>query len=109
MIPEIAIVMSAVKKKSDHQPIFLQAVQEVFEWIEPAVRRNPKYTDFNILERIVEPDRMIIFRVPLVDYAGKVRVNRCFRIEMNSAIGPYKGGLRFHASVNSGVLKFLAF
>jgi glutamate dehydrogenase (NADP+) len=109
MIPEIAVVMSAVKKKSDHQPIFLQAVQEVFEWIEPAVRRHPKYTDYNILERLVEPERMIIFRVPWVDDLGKVRVNRGFRIEMNSAIGPYKGGLRFHASVNSGVLKFLAF
>jgi glutamate dehydrogenase (NADP+) len=109
MIPEIAVVMAAVKKKSDHQPIFLQAVQEVFEWIEPAVRRHPKYTDYNILERIVEAERMIVFRVPWVDDMGKVRVNRGFRIEMNSAIGPYKGGLRFHPSVNSGVLKFLAF
>ncbi len=109
MMDEIEEVMSKVRAKSDHQPVFIQAIQEVFESIEPTVRRHPQYLEHNILERLVEPERMIIFRVPWVDDQNKVRVNRGFRIEMNSAIGPYKGGLRFHPSVNSGILKFLAF
>src|SRR5687767_13797239 len=109
MMREIEEVLNKVRATSEHQPIFLQAIQEVFESIEPAVSRHPQYIKHGILERMVEPERTIIFRVPWVDDQGKVRVNRGFRIEMNSAIGPYKGGLRFHPSVNSGILKFLAF
>ena len=109
MMREIEEVLSKVRATSEHQPIFLQAIQEVFESIEPAVSRHPQYIKYGILERMVEPERTIIFRVPWVDDQGKIRVNRGFRIEMNSAIGPYKGGLRFHPSVNSGILKFLAF
>ncbi len=109
MMREIEEVMSKVRAKSDHQPVFIQAIQEVYESIEPAVKRHPQYVQHNILERMVEPERMIIFRVPWVDDKGRIRVNRGHRIEMNSAIGPYKGGLRFHPSVNSGILKFLAF
>ncbi|MBI4529467.1 MAG: NADP-specific glutamate dehydrogenase [Deltaproteobacteria bacterium] len=106
---EIEEVMNKVKAKSDHQPVFIQAIQEVYESIEPAVKRRPQYIQHNILERMVEPERMIIFRVPWVDDQGRIRVHRGYRIELNSAIGPYKGGLRFHPSVNSGILKFLAF
>ncbi len=109
MMREIEEVISKVKAKSDHQPVFIQAIREVYESIEPAVQRHPQYMKHNILERLVEPERMIIFRVPWVDDRGAIRVNRGYRIEMNSAIGPYKGGLRFHPSVNSGILKFLAF
>jgi glutamate dehydrogenase (NADP+) len=109
MMREIEEVLNKVRATSEHQPIFLQAIQEVFESIEPAVSRHPQYIKHGILERMVEPERTIIFRVPWVDDQGKTRVNRGFRIEMNSAIGPYKGGLRFHPSVNSGILKFLAF
>jgi len=109
MMREIEEVLNKVRGTSEHQPIFLQAIQEVFESIEPAVSRHPQYIKHGILERMVEPERTIIFRVPWVDDQGKIRVNRGFRIEMNSAIGPYKGGLRFHPSVNSGILKFLAF
>lgn len=109
MMREIEEVMSKVRAKSDHQPVFIQAIQEVYESIEPAVKRHPQYVEHNILERLVEPERAIIFRVPWIDDQNKIRVNRGFRIELNSAIGPYKGGLRFHPSVNSGILKFLAF
>lgn len=109
MMREIEEVLNKIRATSDHQPVFIQAIQEVYESIEPAVQRHPRYIQHVILERMVEPERMIIFRVPWVDDQGKIRVNRGFRIEMNSAIGPYKGGLRFHPSVNSGILKFLAF
>jgi glutamate dehydrogenase (NADP+) len=109
MMSEIEEVLKKVRATSDHQPVFIQAIQEVFESIEPAVRRHPKYVQHAILERMVEPERLIVFRVPWVDDSGRIRVNRGFRVEMNSAIGPYKGGLRFHPSVNSGILKFLAF
>jgi glutamate dehydrogenase (NADP+) len=109
MMREIADVLNKVRATSEHQPVFIQAIQEVFESIEPAVKRHPQYTQHAILERMVEPERTIIFRVPWVDDQSKIRINRGFRIEMNSAIGPYKGGLRFHPSVNSGILKFLAF
>ena len=84
-------------------------MREVLESIWPVIERTPRYRSGNILERIVEPERIISFRVPWVDDEGHVKVNRGFRIEMNSAIGPYKGGLRFHPSVNQGILKFLAF
>src|SRR6266705_1094002 len=102
-------VLEIVKKRDPNEPEFLQAVTEVLESIEPAVQRNKKYRDGKILERIVEPERMIQFRVPWIDDAGQVQVNRGYRVQMNSAIGPYKGGLRFHPSVTASVLKFLAF
>jgi glutamate dehydrogenase/leucine dehydrogenase len=105
----VAEFMEYVKAKNPAEPQFHQAVHEVIESIWPVVQSNPTYQAANILERIVEPERVILFRVPWVDDQGKVRVNRGFRIEMSSAIGPYKGGLRFHPSVNLGILKFLAF
>ena len=102
-------VLEIVKKRNPNEPEFLQAVTEVLESIEPAVQRNKKYRDGKILERLVEPERMIQFRVPWVDDKGQIQVNRGFRVQMNSAIGPYKGGLRFHPTVNASILKFLAF
>lgn len=87
---------------------FHQAVQEVLETVQPVLDRNPEYRQAAILERITEPERVIMFRVPWMDDQGQVRVNRGFRIQMNSAIGPYKGGIRFHPSVNLSILKFLA-
>src|ERR671918_419565 len=102
-------VLEIVKKRNPNEPEFLQAVTEVLESIEPAVQRNKKYRDSKILERLVEPERMIQFRVPWVDDKGQIQVNRGFRVQMNSAIGPYKGGLRFHPTVNASILKFLAF
>jgi glutamate dehydrogenase (NADP+) len=101
--------MSHVKAKNPAEPEFHQAVQEVAESLQLVLERHPEYRKAKILERIVEPERVILFRVPWVDDQGEVQVNRGFRIEMNSAIGPYKGGLRFHPSVNLGILKFLAF
>src|SRR5450755_2604401 len=102
-------VLGVVSKRNPNEPEFLQAVTEVLESIAPAVQRRKDYRDAKILERIVEPERMIQFRVPWIDDAGQVQVNRGYRVQMNSAIGPYKGGLRFHPSVNLGILKFLAF
>jgi glutamate dehydrogenase (NADP+) len=102
-------VLEEVKRKNAGEPEFLQAVSEVFESVTPVFAKYPQYAEGRILERIVEPERTIIFRVPWIDDKGQFRVNRGFRIEMNSAIGPYKGGLRFHPSVNLGILKFLAF
>jgi len=104
-----AAVMAMVEAKNPAEPEFHQAVREVFESLELVLDRHPEYRSARILERIVEPERVIMFRVPWMDDAGDVQVNRGFRIEMNSAIGPYKGGLRFHPSVNLGILKFLAF
>ncbi len=98
-----------VVEKDPAQPEFHQAVQEVLESLEVVLEKHPEYRKFKIPERIVEPERVIMFRVPWVDDDGEIHVNRGFRIEMNSAIGPYKGGLRFHPSVNLGILKFLAF
>lgn len=98
-----------VKDKDPEQREFHQAVTEVMESIEPVMEQHPEYRRAKILERLVEPERVIMFRVPWVDDQGEVQVNRGFRIEMNSAIGPYKGGLRFHPSVNLSILKFLAF
>ena len=95
--------------KDAHEPEFIQAVQEVAEAIIPFMNENPKYNSSKLLERMVEPERVIMFRVPWLDDEGKVQVNRGFRVEFNSAIGPYKGGLRFHPSVNLGILKFLGF
>jgi glutamate dehydrogenase (NADP+) len=105
-VPEI---LEIVKRRNPNEPEFLQAVTEVFESIAPAVERRKDYREAKILERIVEPERLIQFRVPWIDDAGEVRVNRGYRVQMNSAIGPYKGGLRFHPTVNASILKFLAF
>jgi glutamate dehydrogenase (NADP+) len=105
----VAEVMAEVKAKNPAEPEFHQAVQEVAESLALVLGRHPEYRHAKILERIIEPERVILFRVPWVDDQGRVQVNRGFRIEMNSAIGPYKGGLRFHPSVNLGILKFLAF
>ncbi len=102
-------VMAIVKAKNPAEPEFHQAVQEVFDSLRLVLQRHPEYREAKILERITEPERVIMFRVPWFDDHGDIQVNRGFRIEMNSAIGPYKGGLRFHPSVNLGILKFLAF
>jgi glutamate dehydrogenase (NADP+) len=102
-------LMSDVKAKDPAQPEFHPAVHEVAESIELVLDRHPEYRASKVLERIIEPERVIMFRVPWVDDEGEARINRGFRVEMNSAIGPYKGGLRFHPSVNLGILKFLAF
>ncbi|HOO41461.1 MAG TPA: NADP-specific glutamate dehydrogenase, partial [Syntrophales bacterium] len=102
-------VLETVKKRNSGEPEFLQAVTEVLESLAPVVAANKKYEQHCILERIVEPERQIIFRVPWQDDKGNIHVNRGFRVEFNSAIGPYKGGLRFHPSVNLGILKFLGF
>lgn len=101
--------MAKVIAKNPSEVEFHQAVHEVVETIIPFIEENPQYQEAKILERIVEPERVILFRVPWLDDKGEVQVNRGFRIEMNSAIGPYKGGLRFHPTVNLGILKFLAF
>ena len=101
--------MAKVKSTNGHETEFLQAVEEVAEAIIPFMNENPKYAGINLLERMVEPERTIIFRVPWLDDSGKIQVNRGFRVEFNSAIGPYKGGLRFHPSVNLSILKFLGF
>src|ERR1700741_1048779 len=102
-------VLEIVKKRNPNEPEFLQAVTEVLESIEPAVRRNKKYRDAKILERLVEPERVIHFRGPWIDDTGQIQVNRGYRIQMNSALGPYKGGLRFHPTVCASIIKFLAF
>ena len=102
-------VLQIVERRNAGEPEFLQAVREVLESLEPVVNRHKKYQNSRVLERIVEPERQIIFRVPWQDDQGRFHVNRGFRIEFNSAIGPYKGGLRFHPSVNVGILKFLGF
>ncbi len=109
MSASAAAFMEAVKAKNPAEPEFHQAVDEVVESLWPVLDKRPEYRKAKILERIVEPERVILFRVPWVDDKGEVQVNRGIRIEMNSAIGPYKGGLRFHPSVNLGILKFLAF
>jgi glutamate dehydrogenase (NADP+) len=101
--------LADIKAKNPNQPEFMQAVEEVVETIWEVYESNPKYVEANILERIIEPERAILFRVPWVRDNGKVMVNRGYRVEFNSAIGPYKGGLRFHPSVNLSILKFLGF
>ncbi len=101
--------MEGVRAKNNHEPEFLQAVQEVAETVIPFIEDHPRYKKAKVLERMTEPERTIMFRVPWLDDAGNVQVNRGYRIEFNSAIGPYKGGLRFHPSVNLSILKFLGF
>jgi glutamate dehydrogenase (NADP+) len=105
----VGVFMEQLVAKNPGQPEFHQAVQEVAESVMPTVESTPAYRKAKILDRLVEPERVVIFRVPWVDDRGEIQVNRGFRIEMNSAIGPYKGGLRFHPTVNLGLLKFLAF
>ena len=100
-------IYDAVVARDPEQPEFHQAVWEVLESLGPALERHPEYVD--MVKRIVEPERLIHFRVPWVDDAGNEHVNRGFRIQFNGAIGPFKGGLRFHPSVNASILKFLAF
>ncbi|MFC1689320.1 NADP-specific glutamate dehydrogenase [Pseudomonadota bacterium] len=109
MNPYLNSVMAIVKAKNRGEEEFHQAVEEVLETLEPVLDKHPEYLEAKIVERLVEPERMIVFRVPWLDDAGNVQVNRGFRVEFNSAIGPYKGGLRFHPSVNQGILKFLGF
>lgn len=101
--------MTRMREKNGHEPEFLQAVEEVAEAVIPVIEETPRYKNSIILDRIVEPERVIIFRVPWLDDQGNPQVNRGYRIEFNSAIGPYKGGLRFHPSVNLSILKFLGF
>ena len=102
-------VYATVEKKDPHQPEFLQAVGEVLESLQPVVEKRPELEKAGVLQRIVEPERVVQFRVPWVDDQGAVQVNRGFRVQFNSAIGPYKGGLRFHPSVNLSIIKFLGF
>ncbi|PRR95249.1 NADP-specific glutamate dehydrogenase [Bacillus atrophaeus] len=102
-------VYKAVEQRNPHEAEFLQAVKEIFDSLTPVLAKHPEYIKHNILERIAEPERMITFRVPWVDDQGCVQVNRGFRVQFNSAIGPYKGGLRFHPSVNASITKFLGF
>ena len=102
-------LMERVIKRNANEPEFHQTVKEVLESIEPVIEKRPDYITSGVLERMVEPERIIKFRVPWVDDNGNVQVNRGFRIQFNSAIGPYKGGLRFHPSVYEGIIKFLGF
>ena len=106
---KLADIMATVEKRNPGEPEFHQAVREVLESLEPVVEKHPEYLEKGIIEMLVEPERIIKFRVPWVDDNGKVQVNRGFRIQFNSAIGPYKGGLRFHPSVYEGIIKFLGF
>jgi len=109
MDPRVEKFMAAIKAKNPGENEFHQAVQEVAESLIPFIEENPKYKHAKILERIAEPERVILFRVSWLDDKGEIQINKGYRIEMNSAIGPYKGGLRFHPTVNLGILKFLAF
>ncbi len=101
--------MRGITARNPGEPEFHQAAKEVAESLEPVMERHPRYMDHKILERIAEPERIILFRVPWMDDRGEVQVNKAYRVEFNSALGPYKGGLRFHPTVNLGVLKFLGF
>ena len=105
----IQSVFETVKARNGHEVEFLQAVEEFFNTLEPVFEKHPEYIEENILARITEPERVISFRVPWIDRDGKVQVNRGYRVQFNSAVGPYKGGLRFHPTVNQGILKFLGF
>ncbi|MEI6831917.1 MAG: NADP-specific glutamate dehydrogenase [Candidatus Omnitrophota bacterium] len=109
MSKKIEEFMDLVAKRNPGETEFHQAVREVVESVMPFIEKNPKYQEAKILERMIEPERTIIFRVPWLDDQGEIQINRGYRIEMSSAIGPYKGGLRLHPSVNLGILKFLAF
>ena len=102
-------VLENLKKKNINEPEFLQAAQEVLTTLKPVIEKHPEFKQSALLERISEPERLISFRVPWVDDKGQVQVNRGYRVQFNGAIGPYKGGLRFHPSVNQSIMKFLAF
>src|SRR5438105_13944721 len=105
----VSNLMAEVKAKNPAEPEFHQAVQEVVDSLSIVLQQHPEYRHAKILQRIIEPERVIMFRVPWRDDQGNLHVNRAFRIKMNSAIGPYKGGLRFHPTVNLSILKFLSF
>ena len=107
--PYLNELMEKVSKRNAGESEFHQAVKEVLESLEPVIDQRPDYITSGVLERMVEPERIIKFRVPWIDDKGNVQVNRGFRIQFNSAIGPYKGGLRFHPSVNESIIKFLGF
>ena len=109
MSSNVKAILNDLETRNSHEPEFLQAVSEVLTSLEPVVERFPRYREAKVLERLVEPERVIMFRVSWVDDNGEVQVNRGYRVQMNSAIGPYKGGLRFHPTVYLGLLKFLAF
>ncbi|MFA5092548.1 MAG: NADP-specific glutamate dehydrogenase [Candidatus Omnitrophota bacterium] len=109
MVKKVEEFMELVVRRNPGETEFHQAVREVVESVMPYIEKNPKYQEAKILERMIEPERVLTFRVPWLDDQGRIQINRGYRIEMNSAIGPYKGGLRFHPSVNLGILKFLAF
>jgi glutamate dehydrogenase (NADP+) len=109
MDERLKAVYGDVIRRNPGEPEFHQAVLEVFESLEPVLDRNPEYTEAAVLARLCEPERQIIFRVPWVDDDGRIQINRGFRVEFNSALGPFKGGLRFHPSVNAGIVKFLGF
>ncbi|HLS04279.1 MAG TPA: Glu/Leu/Phe/Val dehydrogenase dimerization domain-containing protein, partial [Actinomycetales bacterium] len=109
MHEQLEPIYADVLRRNPGEVEFHQAVREVFESLGPVLLKNPEYTEAAVLERICEPERQIIFRVPWTDDAGKVHINRGFRVEFNSALGPYKGGLRFHPSVYLGIVKFLSF
>lgn len=107
--PKVRAFLELIEKRNPNEPEYLQAVAEVAEAVIPFIEEHPEYEEARILERIAEPERLMSFRVPWVDDKGRFRINRGYRVQMNSAIGPYKGGLRFHPSVNPSILKFLAF
>ena len=109
MSQSVTAFLGEVAKRNANEPEFMQAVREVAETVIPFIEENPKYQGKMLLERMVEPERVIMFRVVWIDDKGTTQVNRGYRIQMNSAIGPYKGGIRFHPSVNLSILKFLAF
>ena len=109
MHPKLGKVLSETAARNPGEPEFLQALTEVMESLDPIIERHPEYADYGLLERLTEPERQIIFRVPWVNDRGEVMVNRGYRVEFNSALGPYKGGLRFHKSVNRNIIKFLGF
>ena len=109
MSQSVTAFLEEVSKRNANEPEFMQAVREVAETVIPFIEENPKYQGKMLLERMVEPERVIMFRVVWIDDKGTTQVNRGYRIQMNSAIGPYKGGIRFHPSVNLSILKFLAF
>lgn len=106
---QLAPIFEQVLRRNPGEAEFHQAVREVFDSLAPVLVKRPEYTDAAVLQRICEPERQIIFRVPWVDDKGQVQINRGFRVEFNSALGPYKGGLRFHPSVYLGIIKFLGF
>ena len=107
--PSVQAFMAEAERRNPHEAEFIQAVEEVAETIIPFIEANPRYQGRALLERMIEPERVIQFRVPWTDDDGHIQVNRGYRVEFNSAIGPYKGGLRFHPSVNLSILKFLGF